>query len=62
MIMFVPKGCGHITQQLGRLLLEDDRQDFGQMGRMHHWQLGLAMIIAGGLLKSVEQSLKPPDR
>lgn len=57
--MFVPDGCGHITERLGRLLLESDRKDFGRMERMHHWQLGLTMVIAGELLKTVEECLKP---
>lgn len=58
-MMFVPEGCGHITHQLGKILLEDDRRDFGQMGRVHHWQLGLIMMVAGSLLKTVEECLKP---
>lgn len=55
-MMFVPEGCGHLTERLGRLLLEDDRRDFGKMERMHHWQMGVFMIVCGGLLKIVEEA------
>jgi len=38
--------------RLGELLLLDDIKDFGKFDRIHHWHIGLLLMIFGSILEA----------
>lgn len=43
-----------VLQILGAFLLGDDAEDIGKFDRVHHWQIGAAMIVAPWLRDALE--------
>ncbi|MHC4891568.1 MAG: hypothetical protein ACYTEO_19110 [Planctomycetota bacterium] len=44
-----------LIQILGAFLLGDDSADIGKFDRLHHWQLGAAMVALPFLLDEEEE-------
>jgi hypothetical protein len=42
-------------QMLGAFLMGDDSADIGKFDRLHHWQLGAAMVALPFLLDEEEE-------
>ena len=45
------KQIGNIFSKLGEFLLHDDAHDIGRFDRLHHWQYGFIMALAGEFMK-----------
>ena len=44
-----------LIQIVGAFLLGDDSEDIGEIDRLHHWQLGAAMVAFPLLRKALEK-------
>jgi len=55
------KSVLELIEEMGRMLLEDDKKDIGKFDRLHHWQLGLPIMILGALGRlgmMIEEAIK----
>jgi len=37
------------VEEIGRQILDSDKKDIGKFDRLHHWQIGLPIMLLGAL-------------
>jgi uncharacterized membrane protein len=55
-MVWIPEHMGSLFYDIGHALVQDDRHDIMQFGRLHHWQCGAFMMMLGRICNMVDEA------